>query len=232
MTLDQPSFVKALDATIARHAMLSHPFYKAWSEGRLDLDTLRRYARQYFAQVKAFPTYVSGVHASTEDLELRRELLENLIEEERGEDNHPELWTRFAEGLGVTREELDSTELLDSTKSSVEALRSLTRSDTIEGLAALYAYESQIPQVANTKRAGLSEFYGIDDQRTVEFFKVHEHYDVAHSASERDALARLCPDGARQQRALDAAETGARALWGFLDGVSAAYMPELELCDH
>jgi pyrroloquinoline quinone (PQQ) biosynthesis protein C len=31
-------------------------------------------------------------------------LLENLIKEERGAENYPELWLRFAETLGIARE--------------------------------------------------------------------------------------------------------------------------------
>ena len=37
----------AIDLKVAKHAMLSHPFYQAWTEGRLPLGMLRFYARQY-----------------------------------------------------------------------------------------------------------------------------------------------------------------------------------------
>jgi pyrroloquinoline-quinone synthase len=223
--MDTTSFLANLDQVIADRAMLSHSFYQAWSEGRLDKDVLGQYARQYFAQVKAFPTYVSAVHSGAESLELRRELLENLIEEERGDDNHPELWLRFAEGLGVNRDEVLAAELLEETKSSVSTLRELTRGETVEGLAALYAYESQIPEVAQTKRAGLKEFYGIDDDRSVSFFTVHEKADVLHRKVERDALGSLCDTDEKKELALAAAAKGADALLTFLDGVERAYLP-------
>ena len=32
-----------IDSKVAERAMLSHPFYQAWTEGRLPLDTLRAY---------------------------------------------------------------------------------------------------------------------------------------------------------------------------------------------
>ena len=219
------TFLAELDAAVGRHAMLSHPFYQAWSEGRLDVDTLGQYARQYFAHVKAFPTYVSGVHSASDDLDLRRELLENLIEEERGDTNHPELWLRFAEGLGVDRDEVVGADLLDHTRASVDTFKRLTRSgDVLRGLAALYAYESQIPEVATTKKAGLKAFYGIEDARSTDFFTVHEGADVVHRQVERDALARLAVTEADQAVAIAAAEEAALALWSFLDGVQAAYL--------
>ena len=44
------------------------------------------------------------------DPDTRRVLVENLIDEEVGPENHRELWLRFAEGLGLTREEVVSSE--------------------------------------------------------------------------------------------------------------------------
>ncbi|MCH7573960.1 MAG: CADD family putative folate metabolism protein [Candidatus Marinimicrobia bacterium] len=216
-------FVNRLDQTIARHAMLKHPFYKLWNEGGLSLETLAEYAKQYYAHVHAFPTYVSAVHAHTGDIAVRQQLLENLIEEERGEANHPELWLRFAEGLGVDRQDVLGADLLESTRQSVAVLQQLShRPDYLEGMAALYAYESQIPEVARTKREGLRDFYGLDDDRSVAFFTVHEIADVEHRASEREIIAA----GVTQSNSaavLDAADKAARALWAFLDGVYEAY---------
>ena len=57
--------------------MLKHPFYQAWTEGRLPLDTLRDYARQYFHHVEAFPRAVSAVHSACPDRDGRRMLAEN-----------------------------------------------------------------------------------------------------------------------------------------------------------
>src|SRR5688500_4980426 len=174
-------FETALCEAVMEYSMLKHPFYVAWTEGKLSKAVLAEYAKQYYAHVSAFPTYVSAVHSRCEDLSIRQELLENLIEEERGDENHPELWLRFAESLGVAREEAKAAELLPATKDSVSRLQSLTRSeDYREGLAALLAYESQIPEVALTKRQGLKSFYGIADERAVSFFRVHESIDALH----------------------------------------------------
>ncbi|MGI8835249.1 MAG: CADD family putative folate metabolism protein, partial [Pyrinomonadaceae bacterium] len=171
------------------------------------------------------PAYVSAVHSRCEDLETRQILLENLIEEERGEENHPELWLRFAESLGVARDDVKNAELLSATKASVARLKCLTQSeDYREGLAALYAYESQIPEVARTKRDGLQEFYGIADERAVAFFRVHEDIDRLHQQTEKQILTEKCQTAAAQSRAIATAKLSAKALWSFLDGVSEAYL--------
>jgi len=152
-------------------------------------------------------------------------LLENLIEEERGEDNHPELWLRFAEGLGVSRDEVSAAPLLPSTTRSVDTFKSLTgRPDYREGLAALYAYESQIPEVAQTKRAGLRDFYGISEPAAVSFFTVHESADQVHRQVEAKVLERQCETDGVRERVVTAGVEGAKALWDFLDGIQTAYL--------
>jgi len=219
------SLQQRIDTEVAERAMLKHPFYQAWSEGKLDRAVIGNYAAQYYAHVKAFPTYVSAVHSRCDDLEVRQLLLENLIEEERGAENHPELWLRFAEGLGVARDEITAAELLPSTADSVSRLKSITCSQDYRiGMAALYAYESQIPEVAKTKRSGLKEFYGIDDARAISFFTVHEDADLVHRQSEMTVLKKKCIADQDQQAVVTAAGQAAEALWDFLTGVQTAYL--------
>ena len=225
--MSSSEFESALLEAVMEHSMLKHPFYVAWTEGKLSKEILAEYAKQYYAHVRAFPTYVSAVHSRCDDVELRQELLENLIEEERGSENHPELWLRFAESLGATREEVKTAKLLSSTEDSVARLKSLTQSDDYRrGLAALYAYESQIPEVARTKREGLKSFYGIDDERAVSFFRVHEGIDVLHQQVEKRMLGQKCQSRDEQRAAIEASRDSAKALWAFLDGVCEAYLPE------
>lgn len=217
--LSKKNFIRTLDETVARYSMLSHPFYQAWSDGVLTREVLAEYSKQYYAHVRNFPIYLSATHSRCDDMEVRQLLLENLMEEERGAENHPELWLRFAEGLGVNRDDVRSAELLPQTVESVNAFRAVTTSDNyLEGVAALYAYESQIPEVARTKREGLKACYGIDDPRTVSYFNVHEAADVVHRAQEREIIEKKADTADDQQIVLEAAEAGAKAVWHFLDG--------------
>ena len=157
-------FLDRIDAAVAQHALLDHPFYQLWNRGELPREALDEYSRQYYAHVRAFPTYVSAVHSRCNAISVRQLLLDNLIEEEQGPDNHPELWLRFAEGLGVSRESAQEAEPLDSTRDSVTVLRNLCDgADYRNGVAALYAYESQVPDVSRTKREGLAKYYALDD---------------------------------------------------------------------
>jgi len=217
-------FLQKLDAIINERHMLQHPFYQMWNTGDLTKQMLREYALEYYQQVHHFPTYVSATHSKCDDMEVRQMLLENLIEEEHGPNNHPELWRRFGDSLGISREEMMSRKYLPHTKQSVQILKELAGKDNpAEGLAALYAYESQIPEICTTKIEGLKKNYDLDCEDALVFFEVHEHADIIHRQVTRDALVRLCTTDEQKVIALDAAREAADALNLLLDGVYETY---------
>jgi pyrroloquinoline-quinone synthase len=212
----------AIDAKVASQAMLAHPFYQAWTEGRLPLDTLRAYARQYFHHVEAFPRAVSAVHSACPDRDGRRMLAENLAEEEgidADKQDHATLWLMFACGLGESEAGVREQLLNAETQALIDTFRKLSRQSYAAGLGALYAYESQFPGVATAKIEGLIERYRITDEETLRFFRVHETADIEHSSVCRALLDRLPDD--QKAEAIAAGEELAGALWNFLSGVEA-----------
>jgi len=209
-----------IDAAVAARAMLSHPFYQAWTEGRLTLGELAAYARQYFHHVEVFPQAVSATHAACPDKDGRKMLAENLAEEEgigEGKQDHATLWLMFAEGMGASEAAVRAQTLNPETQDLINTFRRLAKRSYASGLGALYAYESQFPGVAKAKIEGLEDRYGVTDEKTLRFFKVHEVADVEHSAVCRELLNKLSED--EQAEAAAAGEELAGALWGFLSGV-------------
>ena len=217
---DVTSIVRELDAAVARRNLLDHPFYRAWTAGELPRARLQHYAVQYYPHVAAFPRYLSAMHARTEDLATRQVLLDNLIDEERGEHNHPELWLRFAEGLGVPRADVLEAEPEPAARALVATFDELARTRPLAaGLAALYVYESQTPSVAAAKLDGLERFYGIEDERAQAFFRVHLQADVDHAAAVGRLIERHCATPAAADDALGAADAALGARWSLLDAV-------------
>ena len=212
-------YLDQLDAQIAARHLLTHPFYLAWTRGELRKETLADYAGQYYQHVAAFPTYLSAVHARCEDRRTRRQLLANLIDEEAGEPNHPELWQKFAAALGVVPNELEKIASWPETAELIATFREVcSQGDIAEGLAALYAYESQIPAVSESKIDGLKKHYGFNDPESYRYFEVHIEADRAHSAAERALLAKqIRPENSAAVTA--AAERVLSALWELLSGV-------------
>jgi pyrroloquinoline-quinone synthase len=187
------SVVDRVHHLITGRRLLDHPFYVAWSNGELTRAQLQKYAEQYYHWVLAFPTWLSAAHANAADLDTRQAILENLIDEERGPENHPELWLRFCEAVGLDRDAVRRSDLLPETRAAIAAMRSVAREmPPAAAIAALYAYELQQPEVMRLKRDGLRNVYGIDSGH--DYFEVHETADVKHSAAERDLFTRLGAD--------------------------------------
>jgi pyrroloquinoline-quinone synthase len=210
-----------LDAMIDERHLLKHPFYTRWNEGTLPMEALQEYARQYYAFESAMPRFLSALHTRTADKAVRQQILDNLWDEEHGEVNHAELWLRFAEGMGVARDEVRNAEPNEGTQALMAAYWGLaTDGVPASGIAAMYAYEAQVPEVATEKINGLRDRYGIDDQRTLAFFTVHSTLDLEHSGAERDAIRRTTATEAEADAAVDATRQALDAWWGFLDAVN------------
>jgi pyrroloquinoline-quinone synthase len=211
--------IDRIDALVEEKHLLRHPFYQAWLDGTLPTENLQEYARQYYAFESTFPRVLSAIHARTEDRDARQAILENLWDEEHGEANHQELWLRFAEGVGVDRDDVRSAERNDATQRLVDTyLTAASEAPVGAAVAAVYAYEAQVPAVAGAKIGGLKSQYGIDDDRTLAFFEVHSTLDIEHSDAERQIVRTL---GADDEEAVQSATTDALdAWWGFLDAVT------------
>jgi pyrroloquinoline-quinone synthase len=213
------TYLEEIDNEIAAKHLLKHPFYLAWARGELSNEALRDYARQYYRHVAAFPTYLSAVHAKCEDQATRKQLLNNLIDEEAGSPNHPELWLHFAKGLGVSEDDVRNTTKESETQTLINTFRSVCgNGSTAEGLAALYAYESQIPAICESKIDGLKKHYRFTNPEHYHYFTVHIGADREHSAAERKMLESFVDKGNfKSVRASVNRVLG--ALWEMLSGV-------------
>lgn len=208
-----------INSAIEHLHLLSHPFYQAWMKGELSPSTLRDYASQYFTHVDAFPRYLGAIHSHCADATLRRQILENLNDEEGVgfSASHPDLWVQFAEGMGCTRADVLGTKPRQAITRVKNTFMAYARASFAEGLGALYAYESQVPEVANSKIEGLIRLYGISDEKTLQFFKVHASADIEHRDVIRKMIESLSPSD--QEKAHKAAREAAETLWDFLSEV-------------
>ena len=227
-------FFDYLDARIAKYDLLCHPFYRAWSAGELTREDLREYGRDYFHHVEAFPAYLQEFGSRLVDDQLRRVVFLNRDDEMGlgdGSRSHSELWLDFVEGMGGERKtshaplpEIPIPETpIPEIKELMNVFHSVAREGTPEeALAAFYAYESQVPRVAAEKARGLRELYGADEE-TCGYFTMHTTADVYHSRTWRQQLANLVEGNPKAaEKALDAGENAAKALWKALDGIDAA----------
>jgi pyrroloquinoline-quinone synthase len=215
--------VASLNLLAAEMSLLKHPFYQQWTAGTLSAQRLGNYAIQYFRHVAAFPRYLSALHSRCDDLETRQVLLENLIDEERGAENHPELWLRFAQALGLNREKVLAAEPLPAANALVATFHHLSRDLPLSaGLSALYVYESQVAEVANAKIDGLRRFYGFLDDANADgtkFFETHRNADPYHAQAVAHLIERHDTRPDDRAIALKAGRTALKAVWDLLDCV-------------
>jgi pyrroloquinoline-quinone synthase len=223
MSFSIPLFLNQLDERIEAKHLLKHEFYLAWSKGLLSKECLAEYAKEYYFHVQAFPTYLSSLHAHTSCPKTRRHILNNLIEEEAGEPNHPDLWKSFAFSLGVKPEELAAHQPSQEIQDLIQIFRTICQQGSVEeGIAALYAYESQIPPICVSKIQGLKEHYGLKEASDWKYFSVHIAADEEHAAIERQVLSEYL-----SQESASKVETAVQkvleALWNFLSSLCHRY---------
>ena len=206
-----------LDRATADRRLLDHPFYKAWAAGELTPDDLGFYSTQYWRQVETFPAYLRGLAGRLPESPARSSVESNLADEVDGD--HAGLWQTFAEGLGRSASELDGADIEPETAACVDAFIDGTRNRSVAfGLGMIYGYESQTPEVANTKVEGLRAFYGIEGSAT-EYFQLHGELDVEHARELAGVIAEVAGDERSLAEAEAGARAGAEAIWGLLDGV-------------
>ena len=214
-------FSEQLNKKLDEYHLLNHPFYKSWNEGKLTREIIKDYAEQYYQHVKAFPRYISATHSLCADIEKRKILLENLQDEENRDKDHPKLWRNFAFAMGSNKKEIESVKEEKFTSELIENFFKNGRASYAEGLASLYTYERQIPEIAETKIRGLKNHYGVTSKEGLEFFEVHKAADVYHREACEKLLDDLSPE--EQKKAEVSALSTAKYLWNFLSGIAAKH---------
>jgi pyrroloquinoline-quinone synthase len=212
-------FFDRFEAVRARHDVLQHSFYQRWSAGDLSLDELAIYAGEYRHAVLALAGAASGASAAARA--SAPELAPMLADHAAEEADHVGLWDDFARAVGAR---LDG-EPRAETSACARAWVGPADRPLLESLVVLYAIESGQPAIADVKRQGLRDFYGITDPAATAYFDVHVERDVEHAAAGRELIAaRLSEvdEGAREAQEshlLTQAEAALRANWLLLDGV-------------
>ena len=218
-------YSKKLNKKLDKYHLLNHPFYKSWNEGKLTREIIKDYAEQYYQHVKAFPRYISATHSICEDIDKRKILLENLQDEENPKADHPKLWKNFALAMGADKKNIENVKRDWFTQDMIENFFFQARKSYAEGLASLYTYERQIPEIAETKIRGLKKFYGVNSKEGLEFFEAHKSADVIHRKECEKLLDGLTEE--EKDKAEQASLLTARYLWNFLSGMSTKHKIEV-----
>jgi pyrroloquinoline-quinone synthase len=216
--MENYDLVGRIDSEIEKRSLLKHPFYQMWSEGKLTVDHLQGYSKEYFQLVKAVPTLVQNIASAGELSSKMPEIKENLEEESQ----HIEPWKRFAVTTGVAPSELLNYAGAAKTNAAVAKMMSLTSLSFEEGVAAMYAFEAELPRISRNKIDGLIRFYNMTSKDALNYFQIHEEADIRHAQVWRDILAAIPAE--KREKAFAAAVESLKAQNLLLDSVQEAYV--------
>jgi len=127
--VDRDAFVEALLRVMERKRHWAWPRFGA---GEVAADRLHVHMEQEWeVYVRDFPVLVARAYVQCPIAEVRRELIENVYEEETGGlvagEPHPELFLRYPEGLGMDLSRFEAVELLPAAAAYRGLLDELTQ---------------------------------------------------------------------------------------------------------
>ncbi|HEY6757317.1 MAG TPA: iron-containing redox enzyme family protein [Nitrososphaera sp.] len=213
--IDMDNLVQRIDSEIEKRSLLKHSFYKMWSEGKLTTDHLQGYSKEYFQLVKKVPKFVENIAEASGNPDI-------ITDNAREEAEHVELWVRFATALGVSKSDLTNYGGSEKTNEAVAKLMALANLTFEEAVAAMYAYEMELPKISRSKIDGLKKLYGMDSEDATKYFEIHEEADVRHAQVWREVLQRVPAE--RQESAFNAAIKSLQAQNLLLDSVHEKYV--------
>lgn len=186
--------IEEIDYEIEQRSLLKHPFYTMWTEGKLSIDHLRGYSKEYFQLVKAVPKFVENIYyngsrqMSVENVNLnletndyRTKYLENIKQVQIEESEHIEPWINFALSLGLTRKEIIEYDGTKKVNQAINRFENLSSLSFLNGAAAMYCLEKEIPKISSIKIDGLDKFYGINSDVALNYFNIHQTVDIKHA---------------------------------------------------
>jgi len=217
--------ISAIENAVQKRSLLKHEFYRAWSAGKLTKDHLKGYAKEYYYAVKHVPAVMEAIEknmpASVGHIE-RVTFAKNAKEEEE----HIELWERFSSALGISEKELEEYEPTRTVKDAVSSIVQQAEEGFEEGVAAMYAFECDLPAISQSKIDGLIAFYGMNSTDAHAYFEEHVA-EEKHLCFWRGLLSHFSEE--KKESALMAAKMTVNAQNKVLDGVVERYLPEM--CD-
>jgi len=174
------------EAVLTHHTKIHHPFCVKLVRGEWSLKQLQAWVKQDFhAKVQTLRNDAYIVATAPNLDELQKQL--KVLISESGEDliggkypSHPELWLRFTEGLGLTREEVIRSETSPLMQVVLDAERYKSMKQDVGDLPANLRVGEKINALVHPIWAeALAEKYHVRPQ-ALEFFTAHGEADQDH----------------------------------------------------
>ncbi|HEY7713801.1 MAG TPA: iron-containing redox enzyme family protein [Candidatus Binatia bacterium] len=218
--LGPEELIADLQHTLQQRHPRAHPVRQLLLTGRLTKEQLQGWAKNQFHEFRNIHRFFGVRYQKCPVPELRRMLLENMVEEE-GEDlfggkypSHPELWVRFAEGIGIGRAEILDYEPLPGIRAALEMYVSLVQqSHWAVAIGTGLVFEGGGPKRMREEREALEKYYPWISSSSLDFFRAHEYHDEGHGNMVVNVIKQYCMEDKLQAEMREAVRQRADIMW-------------------
>jgi pyrroloquinoline-quinone synthase len=210
--------IDQINNEIEKHSLLKHRFYQLWQEGKLTLDHLAGYSKEYYQLVKTVPSIVQNILNNNTEGKYEK-MIKGALQEEK---EHIDPWVQFASSLNVQEYDLTNHMPDPLTKEAITDLLKISGASFEEGVAAMYAFEKELPKISETKSAGLRTFYNIHDDDSHRYFAIHKEVDIYHAKMWENILSNC--SAISKDKILNAARISLKAQNDLLEAVQQKYV--------
>jgi pyrroloquinoline-quinone synthase len=218
--LSSEQLIDDLHNTLQQRHPKPHPIRQLLLGGQLSREQLCWWAKNQFHEFRNIHRFFGVRYQKCPIPELRRMLLENMVEEE-GEDlfggkygSHRDLWVQFAAGLGIARDEILNYEPLPGIRAALEAYVSLVeQSHWAVAIGTGLVFEGGGPKRMKEEREALEKYYSWIPSSSLDFFRAHEYHDEGHGNMVVDVIKKHCMDEKLQDEMREAVRQRADIMW-------------------
>ena len=209
LTIDET--LQQVDEAIQRHSYEDEPMWQDLMTGNVNEEQIKEFTRQFGVFALHNHNFHGPLYVSCPDPKWRAMLAEVVYEEGTGHlySNglpHNELWMRWGEAIGLTRDEMWNAELSPITTAFKGYLTEICNRSFLEGVSALMmAGEAQAPgNFAKVAKALKKRFDLSDDD--VKFWTVHDVADEDHSGAGRELMEMFARTDEQRRLVVDTVE--------------------------
>ena len=183
-----------------------HPLVVGVTQGTIPMSQIRGWAVQDSHYRRDVHRLATLRYLRCTDPDIQRRLAGVVAEEAEGTDTgsagHYELFHRFAQAIGLTREEVEASEPMPATAAHIYwAELILWKLPWPVAMAAQVAGEGQAPITSRMMSDGLQAHYGLSREQ-VAFFDVHTEADEDHRSLAEDIVTRYLVTDELQTQAM------------------------------
>lgn len=217
---------------------IHHPFHVRMNSGGLDREAVRGWVANRFYYQTSIPLKDAAILANCSDRSARRLWIQRIIDHDgtTEADGGIEAWLQLGESVGLSRETLESEELvLPGVRFAVDAYVNFARRASFEEAACSSLTELFAPTIHQRRLDNWPEIYPWIDERGYRYFRKRlseARRDVEHGLA---VTLEHFTSRSDQEYALSILQFKLNVLWTMLDSMWMAYVehkPPFFSCSH